>query len=396
MRAMAKKSGKAKEVRLGVVGIGGMGGVHARMVLDGKVSRCRLTAVCDADAGRLADFDGKALTFTDSRAMVRSGEVDAVLIATPHYAHTTIGIDALEQGMHVLVEKPISVHKADCEKLLAAHRKRRQVFAAMFNTRTDPHYKKVKMLIEDGHLGELMRVNWIITTWYRTEAYFGAGGWRATWKGEGGGVLLNQCPHQLDMLQWLCGIPVKVRGFCGLGKRHDIEVEDEVTAYMEFKNGATGVFITSTGEAPGTNRLEIVGEHGRVVVEDGEVCFTRNEKSAIAFCKDAAGPFDIPDTWNIAIPAEGEGGQHREVMQNFTDAILDRTPLIAPAKEGINSVELANAILMSSLAGKSVDLPINGKAFERRLKKLVKESTFVKKAVKPTGPVDMAASFSRA
>lgn len=393
---MANKRKKTKEVRLGVVGIGGMGGVHAQTVLDGKVSRCRLAAVCDADATRLAEFDGKAQAFTDSRAMVRSGEIDAVLIATPHYAHTTIGIDALEQGLHVLVEKPISVHKADCERLIAAHRKRRQVFAAMFNTRTDPHYKKVKMLIEDGHLGELMRVNWIITTWYRTERYFAAGGWRATWKGEGGGVLLNQCPHQLDMLQWLCGMPVKVRGFCGLGKRHDIEVEDDVTAYLEFKNGATGVFITSTGEAPGTNRLELAGENGKVVVEDGNVRFTRNEQSAITFCKTADGPFATPDTWNIDIPVDGEGGQHLEIMQNFTDAILDRKPLIAPAKEGINSVELANAILLSSLLGKAVDVPISGKAFERRLKKLAAESTFVKKTVKTGGRVDMAASFSKA
>lgn len=393
---MANKRKKTREVRLGVVGIGGMGGVHAQTVLDGKVSRCRLAAVCDADATRLAEFDGKAQAFTDSRAMVRSGEIDAVLIATPHYAHTTIGIDALEQGLHVLVEKPISVHKADCERLIAAHRKRRQVFAAMFNTRTDPHYKKVKMLIEDGHLGELMRVNWIITTWYRTERYFAAGGWRATWKGEGGGVLLNQCPHQLDMLQWLCGMPVKVRGFCGLGKRHDIEVEDDVTAYLEFKNGATGVFITSTGEAPGTNRLELAGENGKVVVEDGNVRFTRNEQSAITFCKTADGPFATPDTWNIDIPVDGEGGQHLEIMQNFTDAILDRKPLIAPAKEGINSVELANAILLSSLLGKAVDVPISGKAFERRLKKLAAESTFVKKTVKTGGRVDMAASFSKA
>jgi len=393
---MAKRRMKTKEDRLGIVGIGGMGAVHARMILDGKVSRCRLGAVCDADAERLAEFDGKALTFTDSRAMVRSGEIDAVLIATPHYAHTTIGVDALEQGMHVLVEKPISVHKADCERLLAAHRKRRQVFAAMFNVRTDPHYRKVKKLIDDGHLGELMRVNWIMTTWFRTEVYYGGGGWRATWKGEGGGVLLNQCPHQLDLLQWLCGMPVKVRGFCGLGKRHDIEVEDEVTAYMEFKNGATGVFITSTGEAPGTNRLEIAGECGKVVVEDGKVRFTRNEQSAIAFCKTADAPFATPDTWDIDIPAEGEGGQHREIMQNFTDAVLDGTPLIAPAKEGVNSVELANAILMSSLTGKSVDLPIDGKAYERRLKRLVKKSTFVKKKVKTAGRVDMAASFSHA
>jgi predicted dehydrogenase len=366
-----------KTVRLGIIGVGVMGGIHARHVLEGRVPRCTLTAVCDIDPARLVPFERQhpdVACFADSRALIRSGAVDAVLIATPHYAHTTIGRDALEQGLHVLVEKPISVHKADCERLIAAHTRRRQVFAAMFNQRTDPHYRAVKRLIDDGELGRLVRLQWTITDWFRTQAYYRADAWRATWRGEGGGVLLNQSPHQLDLLQWLCGMPTAVRAWCGLGKHHDIEVEDEVTAYLEYSGGATGVFITSTGEAPGTNRLEICGERGKVVVEDGAVRFTRNEVPAPRFSRTARDGYAKPATWDVTIPVDGTGGQHVEIMANFAAAILDGAALIAPAREGLRSVELANAMLYSSLTGATVTLPLDGARFARRLAQLVRAS----------------------
>ena len=366
-----------KTVRLGIIGVGVMGGIHARHVLEGRVPRCTLAAVCDIDPARLAPFERQhadVARFADSRALIRSGAVDAVLIATPHYAHTTIGRDALEQGLHVLVEKPISVHKADCERLIAAHTRRRQVFAAMFNQRTDPHYRAVKRLIDDGELGPLVRLQWTITDWFRTQAYYRADAWRATWRGEGGGVLLNQSPHQLDLLQWLCGMPTAVRAWCGLGKHHDIEVEDEVTAYLAYPGGATGVFITSTGEAPGTNRLEICGERGKVVVEDGAVRFTRNEVPAPRFSRTARDGYAKPATWDVTIPVDGTGGQHVEIMANFAAAILDGAALIAPAREGIRSVELANAMLYSSLTGATVTLPLDGARFARRLAQLVRAS----------------------
>lgn len=383
-----------KNVRLGIIGVGAMGSLHASSVMEQKAGRCELTAVCDINPAAFARFDGKILKFAKSGDLIRSGACDAVLIATPHYGHTTIGIDALERGLHVLVEKPVSVHKADCDRLMAAHKGKHQVFAAMFNQRTDPHYRKVKQLIDGGQLGGLVRVSWIVTSWFRTDAYYASGGWRATWAGEGGGVLLNQCPHQLDLLQWLCGMPVKVCGFCGLGKRHKIEVEDEVTAYLEYANGATGVFVTSTGEAPGTNRLEIAGDLGRVVVENNKIAFTRNESSARKFCRTSKELFASPDVWNIDIPANGFGGQHVEVLQNFIDAILDGAALIAPASEGARSVELANAMLYSSLIGRAVDLPLDGKAYERVLKKLVANSGR-KKIGDKAGPVacDVSGSF---
>jgi len=388
-------STRKQTVRLGIIGVGGMGSHHARSILQNNIPRCTLAAVCDINPERLRQFDAmpEIQQFDDSRTLIRSGAVDAVLIATPHYAHTTIGIDALNLGLHVLVEKPISVHKADCEKLIAAHSSKKQVFCAMFNQRTQPCYQKVKQLIESGELGTLVRVNWIITDWFRSEAYYAQGGWRATWGGEGGGVLLNQSPHQLDLLQWLCGMPTKVRAFCHLGKYHDIEVEDEVTAYFEYPGGATGVFITSTGEAPGTNRLEICGDRGKIVIERYQLSFIRNEVPASEFGRATKELFATPQVWNIDIPVQRGAGEHNKILTNFTDAILDGTPLLAPAEEGIHSVELANAMLYSSLTGKPVEVPIDGAAFARMLKKLIKESTFKKKVKKPARNVDMTTSF---
>ncbi len=383
-----------KAVRLGVIGVGGMGTNHARNIVK-EIKNATLTAVSDGDAKR-ADTVAAELgctAFHDVDALLGSRDIDAVLIATPHYSHTTIGTRALEKGLHVLVEKPISVHKADCERLIAAHKGHKQVFAAMFQQRTAATYRKVKQLIESGELGELRRVNWIITSWFRTEAYYASGGWRATWKGEGGGVLLNQCPHNLDLLQWLCGMPVKVRAFCRLGQWHDVEVEDDVTAYMEFANGATGVFVTTTGEAPGTNRLELCGENGKLVVENGSLHFSRNETPMSEFSRTSTQKFATPERWECDIPVRGGGGSHAQVIQNFVDAIAGSAELIAPAEEGINSVELANAMLYSSLTDQTVELPLDGAVFERMLQKLIEESTFVKKAAVDVDS-DMSASFN--
>jgi len=387
-------------VRLGILGVGGMGGVHARTVMDGKIQRCDLTAVSDINPNVLEPYHNKVKTFTDNQTLIHSGLVDAVLIATPHRDHMISGIAALNAGLHVLVEKPISVQKADCKRLIAAHRSRRQVFAAMFNQRTDPHFKQVRELITGGDVGQILRVTWIATNWFRTDAYYASGTWRATWEGEGGGVLMNQAPHQLDLLQWLCGMPKRVWGFCGLGKRHKIEVEDEVTAYFEYADGATGVFITSTGEAPGTNRLEIAGDRGKVVVENDKIVFWRNLISAREFCRKSKERFGQPPVETVEIPVSGHGGQHAEIIQNFVDAILDGRPLIAPAEEGIRSVELANAILYSSLKGKPVELPLNSRAYELQLQALVRASkTRTKTGAKRIWPSsaknDLLSSFNK-
>lgn len=386
----------SKTVRIGIVGIGNMGFAHAQSILAGKISRLELTAVADHDPAKLARVP-QVKGFPSAEAMIASGLIDAILVATPHYDHTTIGIKALKAGMHVLVEKPISVHRADCERLIAAHTNPKQVFAAMFNQRTDHYYLKIRDLIQSGELGEIRRVNWIITNWFRTEAYYSSGGWRATWAGEGGGVLLNQCPHNLDLFQWMFGMPVKLRANCAFGKYHDIEVEDDVTAIMEFKNGATGVFITSTGEAPGTNRLEITAERGRVVYEDDKITYLRNEQEMTEFSRTTDKGFSRPPTWTVNIPAPNHGDQHNGILQNFTDAILDGAELIAPASEGIHSVELANAMLLSAWTDKEVAFPIDGRKYERLLKAKIassKPAKKKKKVAKASGD-DFSKSFGK-
>ena len=364
---------KKGEVRVGVIGIGTMGAAHARDLQAGKVGRAVLTAVADADSGALARISG-AERFRDGKALIDSGLVDAVVIATPHPDHPSSAAAALDAGLHVLVEKPLAAHKADCEHVIAAYARRpraEQVFAEMFNQRTDPRYIKVRDLIQSGELGEIRRVAWTFTDCFRTDAYYRSGGWRATWRGEGGGVLLNQAPHQLDLLVWLFGMPVRVRAFCGFGAFHDIEVEDRVTAYLEFKGGATGVFITSTGEAPGENRLVVVADRGRVVVEAGKVVFTRNDVPTDEFKRTSNERFAAPPARPIEFPAAGPGAQHLGILQNFVAAILDGESLIAPAVEGMASVELANAMIESALGGDVVELPLDATRYAALLADLV-------------------------
>ena len=381
-----------KNVRLGLIGLGNIGQHHYGYLTNGKVGRAELVAVSDAVASKLDRY--KPLkTFTDGEELIRSGLVDAVIIATPHYQHTTLGIAALQAGVHVMVEKPISAHKADAERLIAAHAKQPNlVFAGMFQLRSEPRYLKIRKLVPDRELGQIVRMIWIMTDWFRTEAYYASGGWRATWKGEGGGVLLNQSPHQLDLLQWMCGMPCRVRAFCHLGKYHHIEVEDDVTAYLEYPNGATGVCITTTGEAPGTNRLEITGDRGKLVVENGKITFWRTRTSVAAFSKAAKGGFDAPEVWEIAVPAEGESGQHKTILQNVVNAILDGEELIAPGSDGIHSIELANAMLYSSWTNGTVDLPLDGDAYEAALNERIANSTFVK-TVREVVQTDMSKTF---
>jgi predicted dehydrogenase len=385
-----------KQVRLGIVGLGNIGRYHADYLLNQKISRCELTAVSDAYLPSLEPFKNKPLkTFERSEDMIRSGEIDAIVIATPHYLHTTIGIDALKNGLHVMVEKPISAHKADAERLIAVHEQHaKQVFAGMFQLRVEPRYLKIRKLMQTGELGQFVRLNWIITDWYRTEAYYASGGWRATWKGEGGGVLLNQCLHQLDILQWLCEMPARVRSFCQLGRFHNIEVEDDVTCYLEWANGASGVFTSSTGEAPGTNRFELVGTRGKVVLENNRLTFTRNEADMIEFSKTSKSGFAKPDVWNVEVPFENAQNPHAILMQNFVDAILDGTPLIAPGTDGMGSVELANVLLYSSLINQSVELPMDSGAWEKKLQQLIAESRHEKKVVQATAQ-DFTKSFNR-
>jgi len=385
-----------KNVRVGIIGMGNIGKHHAGYLLDGKVSRCELTAVCSTSPEKLADYAAKGVkVFGDAMELIHSKTVDAVIIATPHYQHTTLGIAAFEAGLHVMVEKPISAHKADAERLSAAHSKHPElIFGGMFQLRVEPRYEKIRALIRNGDLGEIVRVNWVNTDWFRGEAYYASSAWRATWKGEGGGVLLNQCLHNLDVLQWLLGSPARVRGFCQLGRFHQIEVEDNVTAYLEWPNQATGVFVSSTGEAPGANRFEIVGTRGTLVLENGKLVLTRNAADMIEYSRTAKTGFTKPDATTEEIPFSNAAAPHATLMQNFVNAILDGEPLIAPGADGIRSVELANVMVYSSLLKETVELPMSGAAWETKLNELIGESR-VQKKVMQVEAADFAASFRR-
>lgn len=383
-------------VRVGIIGMGNIGKHHATYLLEGKVARCQLTAVCSTSPGKLADYAAKGVkVFGEALELIRSQTVDAVIIATPHYQHTTLGIAAFEAGLHVMAEKPISAHKADAERLIAAHQKNPQLqFGGMFQLRVEPRYEKIRALIRNGDLGEIVRVNWVNTDWFRGEAYYASSAWRATWKGEGGGVLLNQCLHNLDVLQWLLGMPARVRGFCQLGRFHQIEVEDHVTAYLEWPNRATGVFVSSTGEAPGANRFEIVGTRGTLVLENGKLLLTRNAADMIEFSRTAKSGFTKPDATTEEIPFANSAAPHAALMQNFITAIRDGTPLIAPGADGLHSVELANAMVYSSLQNETVELPMPSAAWETKLNQLIAESKLEKKVMQLEAG-DFASSFRR-
>ncbi len=379
------------KVRIGVIGVGVMGSYHANELKDGKVKGAELAAVCDVDEKKLENFSGCCTTFTKSEELIRSGLVDAVIIATPHYFHTTIGIDALENGLHTLTEKPISVTKYDAARLIAAYRKAKEKnpdikFCAMFNQRTDPMYQKMRQLVANGELGTIQRSTWIITNWFRTETYYRSGGWRATWAGEGGGVLVNQCPHQLDLYQWICGMPATVTAVGGLGRYHDIEVEDDCSALLEYENGATGCFITTTGEAPGTNRFEIAGTRGRLILdttpEGRKLTFMRNVEDSMDVIKNSEFGSIPPEVWDVRLPLkEGYGGAHLQIKQNFVDSILEGAELLAPAEEGINAVELANAMQYSIMTKTRVELPMDAEGYNKYLQDLARNSKFQKKAI---------------
>lgn len=363
-------------IRLGIIGLGNMGQVHCKLAHE--LQSLELTALCDSDTQRLrkqAERFGCA-GFVSPTELIDAHLCDALLIATPHYAHTTIGITALKKGYHVLVEKPISAHKADAARLLKAHKNKALIFAAMFNQRTHPAYKAIKALLVSGELGRIQRIQWTITDWFRSQQYYDSGGWRATWAGEGGGVLLNQCPHQLDLLQWLFGMPSSLTATCKLGKYHSIEVEDDVTAVLTFPDGATGVFTTTTGEAPGINRLEIASDNGLVSYDtrDSHISYLRNDKTVSRAIAENPG-FEKPSIEHREIPVSGQGGQHRELLANFADAIGTGVALIAPAQEGIHSVELANAMLLSSARGKPVTLPISQRSYANLLRQRIRTST---------------------
>ncbi|MBQ8508586.1 MAG: Gfo/Idh/MocA family oxidoreductase [Clostridia bacterium] len=374
-----------EKVRFGIVGFGNMGSGHAKYLVPGEVKGAELTAICDikpAKLERAKELYGDKIAYFDNHMdMFKSGLVDAVIIATPHYFHPTIGIDAFRAGLHVISEKPAGVYTKQVEDIMKVAKETGLTYGMMFNQRTNPTYQKMREMVQGGELGELIRCVWIITDWYRTQSYYDSGEWRATWDGEGGGVLLNQCPHQLDLWQWIFGMPSRIHAFCHEGKYHNIEVEDDVTAYAEYANGASGVFITTTGENPGTNRLEITGSKGKLVSEGGKLTFWRNKTDCFEWTKTATGGFARPETEKIEIEVEYGGPQHKGITQNFTNHLLNGEPLLASGFEGINGLSISNAMMLSSWKNDWVELPNDGEEFWTELQKRIEASKNKEKKV---------------
>jgi len=396
-----KKMSESK-VSYGIIGVGSMGSAHSNFIFNS--SECELKALCDIDPqaqNRLAPSIRESVKFyTDEDEFFADENIEAVLIAVPHYFHVDLAIKAMQHNKHIIVEKPIAVHKLDAERLLReAEKYPHLVKSAMFCQRTLPAHIKLNQLIDQNELGRIQRINWVVTNWFRTQYYYDSGDWRASWRGEGGGVLLNQCPHQLDLMQWLFGMPNYVSAAVKLVKYHKIEVEDEINAYFEYADGKSANFISSTGEAPGINRLEIIGERGLLTMENGKLTLLRNEVSSGEYIRTADSGFSSPAVWRCEIPvpaaAPNHGVGHLPIIENTAKAIRGKAELIAPMEEGIRGLELGNAILYSGLKRTAVELPLDSMAYAEMLDKLIESSSWQpKKAVKKDNGGDFSASFN--
>ena len=365
-----------KKLRLGVVGLGNMGSKHSQNIIQGLCPEVELAAICDLKQDRIDSVIkfynenketvafSEPKTYLSASEMFKSGEIDSVIIAVPHYDHPTLTVEALDCGIHVMCEKPAGVYTLAVRDMIAAADRNKDVtFAMMFNQRTNPVYRKMRELVQSGELGSIRRTSWIITNWYRPQAYYDSGDWRATWEGEGGGVLLNQCPHNLDLWQWICGMPKLIDAKLHYGKWHDIEVEDDVTAYVEYENGATGTFITTTGDAPGTNRFEIVMDGGTLVCDGKTLTLDKLEVPEPEFTKTNKRVFGSPKHAVSKVECEGENTQHCGVINAFAAHILHGDELIADGREGIFGLTLSNAMHLSSWTRSEVELPFDEKKF---------------------------------
>ena len=388
-----------KKIRFGIVGVGNQGTYYAQSLFAaGEIENGVVSAICDVSDAKINAIkeklnDDSIVYFHDYKEMVQSGVCDAVLVETPHYSHTEIVIYCLENGMPVICEKPAGVYTKEVREMNEVAARCNTKFGMMFNQRTNCVYRKMREIIADGGIGDLQRITWIITNWYRTQNYYDSGSWRATWDGEGGGVLINQSPHQIDLFQWILGqMPKTVRGFCQYGKWHDIEVEDEVTAFVTYDNGATGVFITTTGEAPGTNRFEISGTKGKLLCENDKLVWYKNDCDSQENSYSAESGFTMPKSEIIEVETDGKNPQHAGIINNFANTLLGLEELFVDGKDGFNGVELMNAIELSGWKnGEEITLPVNEDEYLAELNK--RRATSRKKDAKETVAADMGNTF---
>ncbi|MCM8815277.1 MAG: Gfo/Idh/MocA family oxidoreductase [Candidatus Omnitrophica bacterium] len=362
-----------KRVRLGIIGVGGMGQAHATSVQT-SVKEAKLVAVCDADEKRAKEVGEKHCVrwFTDYKELIDSGIADAVIVATPHYFHPEISVYAMNKGLHVLSEKPIAVTVSQADTMLEAARKTKKVFSVMYQRRNWGIAVAAKKLIEEGKLGEIKRTL-LIDPWYRSQAYYDSGLWRATWKGEGGGVLINQAPHMIDIFTWLAGLPkrfeAKVRT-----RLHNIEVEDEASVLLEYENGAWGYYYTTTNEVPHIFYLEIAGDLGKIIINGDTLRFFENSVPVSKFTFENKSMWASVETKEKTVRIPKKQATHAEIIKNFCKAITKGEKLIAAGVEGINSVEFINAILLSGFKGKPVETPVDREEYDNFLQEMIKKS----------------------
>ena len=375
-----------RKVKLGIIGVGNMGSGHLKNIMEGKCPEIEVAAVADINPDRLRwarEQLGEALpVFSTAEEMLDSGLIEAAIVAVPHYDHPKYAIECFKRNIHVMVEKPAGVYTKQVREMNEAAAKSNVKFGLMFNQRTDHIYRKMRELVQGGSLGQIRRTNWIITNWYRPQAYYDSGSWRATWSGEGGGVLLNQCPHNLDLWQWICGIPTKVTSKNINGSHRKIDVENDVTIVTEYANGATGSFITCTHDAIGTDRLEIDLDGGKIVVEDSKKAkiyrmkktepemnetMSMMDVAKLTMGNAAGGLYDLEEFEN----QDGWGYQHTTVMENFACHIIEGTPLLAPGSDGINGVNLANASQLSAWTNRTVSNPVDPEEYAAELNKRI-------------------------
>ncbi len=369
----------SRKLKLGIIGIGNMGSSHAKNILNGKCPDFELAAVAEINAERV-EWAKKELSadiryFAAAEEMLDSGLIESCMICVPHYDHPKYAVECLRRGIHVMVEKPAGVYTKQVREMNAeAEKHPGTVFAMMFNQRTNPVYQKMRELVQSGAYGRIRRTNWLITNWYRPQCYYDSGDWRATWSGEGGGVLLNQCPHNLDLWQWICGMPSRVESHLHYGRWHQIEVEDDVTTYVEYPNGATGVFVTSTGDAHGTNRFEIQLDKAKLVAEDDRLSVLEYEMTEQEFSRINTEPFGTIRAKEIEVDTRGQNEQHIGVVNAWGGAILRGESLVAGGAEGILGLTLSNAMHLSSWLGKPVEIPFDEELFYTELMKRVQAS----------------------
>lgn len=359
-------------MKAGLIGLGAIGAMHFKNISEGKIDGLELAGVFDERPPAPEKFPD-AKIYKSLCEMFSDPDVDAVIIATPSFSHFELAKAALEAGKHALVEKPIALASADARELVKIAKDCGKICAVMLNQRTTPIYARIRELVASGELGRVNRASWFMTNWYRPQIYFSSSPWRGTWKGEAGGALINQSIHNIDIFTWIFGLPDTLRAWCKFGKYHDIEVEDEATACMEYAGGMTATFATCTGEFPGSNRFEIACDKGFLRAENGELFISRFE-SVADYTMNTKYMFGTPECVEITEKFDGNGEQHVGVLKNFVAAADCDGRLDFSAEEGYNSVCLANAMLLSAWTKSDVSFPFDDEKYARILSEKMRAS----------------------